>query len=285
MTIGIGVLCSSKPRPHPIRPDGLILIADTMGSTNTDSTSELHKLAVEREDNLFMACAGDIALCQDVGSLIKENLGTIPKRTHGHIWEAINKAVHDALMARFQWDVLRPKYVFAPGTIFDSEKENITNEWQAYHPSLEMLVGTFHETGIALLYLVRRYEEDYAWVHLCQYPGHMVIGSGAYNAEFWLKFRGQQLGRAPKQSAYHAYEAKVMAANAPTVNNNTEIVMAFADRYYVLTDERPEQKGCPFSLTELTALYPKCGPQNTHGLGHQPVAVPSSSQKLRRAKP
>ena len=280
MTIGIGVLCSSKPRPHPIRPDGLILMADTMGSTDTDSTSELHKLAIEKDENLFMACAGDISICQDVGSVIKQNFAKLRRRTHGEIWEAINKAVHEVLQSHFQWDVLRPKYVFASDTVFESQKENVTAEWQAYHPSLEMLIGTFHEDGRALLYLIRRYEESHAWVHLCQYPGHMAIGSGSYNAEFWLKYRAQQLGRNPRQSAYHAYEAMKMAANAPTVNKNMEIVMAFADRGYTLTAEYPEPEGCPFSLTELNAMYPKYGPQDTFEIGHQPMK--STSQKSKR---
>src|ERR1039458_921553 len=133
MTVGIGVLCSSKPRPHPIRPDSLILMADTMGSTEYDSTSELHKICIEKDENLFLACAGDMAICNDVGSLIKENFSKLPQRTHGPIWEAINSAVQDVLVARFHCDVLRPKYVFSPGTIFDSQRENVTAEWQAYH--------------------------------------------------------------------------------------------------------------------------------------------------------
>jgi hypothetical protein len=172
-------------------------------------------------------------------------------------------------MARFHWDILKPKYVFARDTIFESQRENVTNEWQTFTPSLQMLVGTFHESGIALLYMIGRFPESFAWVHPCQYPGHMTIGSGAYNAELWLNFRSQQLGNNPKQSAYHAYEAKVMAASSPTVNDNTEIVLAFADRHYILSEEKPEVEGCPFSLVELRELYPKYGPQNTAQLGHQ----------------
>jgi hypothetical protein len=286
MTIGIGVLCSSKPRPHPIRPDSLILIADTMGSTDYDSTSELHKICVEKDENLFMACAGDISICNDVGSLVKQNLANLKQRTHGPIWGAINGAVHDALMTHFEWDVLRPKYVFSPGTVFEGQRENVTAEWQNYHPSLEMLIGTFHQNGMALLYLVNRFEGSHAWVHLCQYPGHMAIGSGAYNAEFWLNFRNQQLGNSPRQSAYHAYEAKRMAAAAQTstVNTNIDMALAFADRHYILTDEKPEAEGCPFSLTELKAMYPQYGPQSTHELGHQSMPKPSVSRKSKRAR-
>ena len=281
MTIGIGVLCSSQPRPHKIRPDGLILMADTMGSTDVDSTSELHKLGIEEDQKLYMACAGDVAICNDVGSVIKSHIAEIPRRTHGYLLEAINKGVHESLMGRFKWDVLNPKYIFSPGIIFEGQREPVTEEWQNYRPNFEMLVGTFHENGLALLYLVRRYDEGYGWVHLCQFPGHMAIGSGSYKAEYWLNFRSQQLGRNPKQSAYHAYEAKIMAESAPTVNKNTEIVVAFADRYYRLTNEFPEQEGCPFSLPELKALYPKYGPQNTDDLGH---VKKSSSQKSAQVR-
>jgi len=278
MTIGIGVLCSSNPRPNPIRPDGLILLADTMGSTDYDSTAELHKLCPEPDQNLFFACAGDIAFCNDVGSLVKDNVSKLPSRTHGPIWDAINRAVHEALMARFQWDILRPKYMFAPGIVFDSQRDNVTEEWQQYHPSLQMLIGTFHQDGRALLYLVHRYEGSFGWVHLCQFPGHMAIGSGSYNAEFWLKFRNQQLGLSPKHSAYHGFEAKTMASNAPTVNKNTDMVLAFANRHYVLTDERPEAEGCPISLLEMVEMYKKHGPQDANDLGHSmPRAISGRS--------
>jgi hypothetical protein len=225
-----------------------------------------------------------MAVCNDVGSLVKENLAKLPQRTHGPIWGVINAAVQDVLVARFHWDVLRPKYVFSPGTIFDEQRDNVTAEWQTYRPDLQMLIGTFHQNGMALLYLVNRYEGSHAWVHLCQYPGHMSIGSGAYNADFWLRFRGQHLGLNLRQSAYHAYEAKVMAAKAPTVNTNIDMVLAFADRHYILSDEKPEPEGCPFSLTELVAMYPKYGPQRTHELGHQPTPTPSVSRKSKRGQ-
>jgi hypothetical protein len=269
MTIGIGVLFSSKPRPHLIRPDGMILITDTMGSTETDSTAELHKLCIEDKDSLYVATAGDLSLCSDAISLIKQNLAVLPKRTHGNIWDAINKAVHECLTEHFAWDVIAPKYMFAKKIVFENQKEPLTEEWQRYEPDLALLVGTFHESGIALLYLVGRMYGTAAWVHYFPFPGHAVIGSGGSNASFWLKFRDQHLGLNPRQSAYHAYEAKIMAARAPTVNSVTEIVVAFADRHYVLTAENPTQKGCPVSLDELKAWYGKYGPQNTNPLGHK----------------
>lgn len=250
-----------------------------MGSTETDSTEQLHKLVIE--ENLYMACAGDMALCSDVGSIIKQNLGAVPKRTHGNIWGALNKAVHETLTARFQWDVLVPKYMFAQGMVFENQRENITEEWQRYNPNLEMLIGTFHESGVALLYLISRNYNGSAWVHACQYPGHVSIGTGAYNATFWLNFRGQQLGLSPKQSAYHAYEAKGMAATAPTVNTNVDMVIASADRHYLLASDNPAPTGSPVSLDELRTMYKKYGPQNTDDLGHK-TKEPSTKTSTKK---
>jgi hypothetical protein len=89
VTIGIGVLCSSNPRPHLIRPDGIILMADTMGSTETDSTPELHKLYVE--DDVYAVCAGKVELASEVISIFKQELKGLTSRTYGQIYEALNK--------------------------------------------------------------------------------------------------------------------------------------------------------------------------------------------------
>src|SRR6267154_3425794 len=96
MTIGIGVLCSSKIRPHPTRPDGIILMADTMGSTDTDSTPELHKLCVE--DDIYAVCAGKVEFASEIISVFKQELAQIPSRTLGNVWEALNRAVHEHRM-------------------------------------------------------------------------------------------------------------------------------------------------------------------------------------------
>lgn len=63
MTIGIGVLCSTKPRPHVPRPDAIVMIADTMGSTETDSTDDLHKMYVGDDVHLYAVCAGRMEKC------------------------------------------------------------------------------------------------------------------------------------------------------------------------------------------------------------------------------
>lgn len=269
MTIGIGVLSSSNPHPHPKRPDCLTLITDTMGSTDTDSTPELHKLYVA--DGIYAACAGKIEFASEVISIFQQELPRIPKRNLGNIWQALNIAVHEHRMAHFKWDCLVPRYLFTPGAVFESQHQNIVNDWQQYDSGIAMLVSVFHESGIPLMFFVGPVEGDSGWVHSCQYPGYWAIGAGAQNAISWLNFRKQQLGLRPLQATYHAYEAKIMAEMAPTVNRNIEMVVAFSDREYVLRADRPEIEGCPVSFSELKKLYKEYGPQDTNALGHSPM--------------
>jgi hypothetical protein len=266
VTIGIGVLCSSQPRPHLIRPDCVALLADTMGSHETDSTPELHKLFID--DNLYVACAGNIEFASEVISIFKQELEKLEKRTYGSIWNALNVAVHEHRMEHFRWDVIASKYSFSPGEVLATQQDNIMAEWQRYDPGIQLLVSTFHHSGIALLFSVQQFEGVPGWVHTWAYPGFHSIGSGAYNANAWLNYRSQQLGLNPRQSVYHAYEAKIMAEQAPTVNKNLEIVVAFAGRHYPLTAEKPVAEGCPISFNELKGLYKKLGPQDTNELGH-----------------
>ena len=71
-----------------------------------------------------------------------------------------------------------------------------------------------------------------------------------------------------------------MAAKAPTVNDDVEIVIVLPDRKsFHLTRQRPAIDGCPASLHELESMVKKYGPQKTDIIGH-PNAKPSSSQKL-----
>ena len=59
MTIGIGrLLASSRPKPHVPRPDSFILVADTMGSTETDSTDDLHKMWLDDDLAIYAVGAG-----------------------------------------------------------------------------------------------------------------------------------------------------------------------------------------------------------------------------------
>jgi len=160
-----------------------------MGSTDTDSTSELHKLYVE--ENLYVACAGRIELASEIISLFKQELAKLPSRIHGAIWTALNKAVHEHRMTHFQWDVIAPRHMFTPGEVFEKQHDKIIEEWQNYDLGLDMLVGTFHHSGLALLYLVGQVYDAQGQiapglVHSYAYPGFATIGTGGQMPIFGL---------------------------------------------------------------------------------------------------
>lgn len=283
MTIGIGVLCSSKPRPHRPRPDTIIMMADTMGSTETDSTEELHKLYAEDGKHFFAVCAGHVEMASELVSMFDQKYSELSPRTHGGIWTILNDIAHGHRAEHFSWDVIRTRYTPFPGQILESQQNKLLEEWQAYDYGLCLLLGTFNDAGMAHLYEVGAIRDEYGVIkglvrpHL--FPGHWAIGSGSYNATQWLNFRNQQLGLHPVQSAYHAYEAKIMASQAPTVNRNLEVVVATASGHYVLTEEHPELPGCPVSIPELKKMFKRYGPRDTNPSGHQSMFQRSSSKK------
>lgn len=288
MTIGIGVLCSSKPRPHEPRPDALVMIADTMGSTETDSIDELHKMYWDDATRVHFTCAGQVEMAAELVPMFTQNFSQLQTRSHGTITEALNIAVHGHRVQHFNWDVIAKRHSClmspTPGMlpIITSDQEKILEEWQNYDVGLQMLVGTFDDTGQALLYFIGKqyisdHEEAPGMVHLREFPGHATIGTGSYNATFWLNYRQQTLGRSIKQSAYQAYEAKAMAAKSPTVNSDIEIIVATAEKSWYLSKEKPEAEGCGVSLLELQQMFKKYGPQNTDEIGHKPN--PSVSRK------
>lgn len=292
MTIGIGVLCSTKPKPHEPRPDALILIADSMGSTDTDSVDELHKLYFSESAKVHTTCAGHVEMAAEIVPIITESIPALSRRSHGNIWEAINLAVHGHRVQHFTWDVLAQRHsCLRPDPhgmlpIMKSDEQNILEEWQKYHTGAELIIGTFDFAGQAYLYIVGPQYDDQGikpgLVHLHEFPGHWAIGSGAYNANFWLNYRGQTLSRSIKQSAYHAYEAKLMAARAPTVNDNIEIVVATPEASWYLTKEVPEREGCEVSLLELEHQFKRYGPQNTYDLGFKPKQ--SAARKAKQGQ-
>src|SRR5438132_9860970 len=102
MTIGIGVLCSTRPKPHEPRPDAIVMIADTMGSTETDSTDDLHKMYVYPEERLVGVCAGHLEMAADLITCIQKEFKELQTRTHGQYMTALNKAVYGHRVQHFQ---------------------------------------------------------------------------------------------------------------------------------------------------------------------------------------
>jgi hypothetical protein len=211
-------------------------------------------------------------------SILQENLSKLTRRSRGDIWVALNDAVHAHRMEHFRWDVVATKHSFMPGAVLESQHAKIVEDWASYDIGLHLIVGVFDDLGMAHIFHVGSSYDEHGHmlpglVHGHAFPGHWAIGAGAYNASFWLNFRNQQLGLNPKQSAYHAYEAKVMASTAPTVNSNLDLLIAFANRYYLLTQEKPTADGCPVSIPELKKMFKKYGPQGTNSLGHAKLGM------------
>jgi hypothetical protein len=254
-----------------------VLIADTMGSTDYDSTDDLHKMYVFPKERLYAVCAGNVEMCGEIIHTVQKEFRELNGvRNHGSCVALINKAVHGHRSQHFQLDVLLPRHLPLPDpTMPQWHHQAIEREWQEYDTNANLLIGTFDDDGRALLYFVGQTlgadgEIAPGLVHPCFFPGFRSIGIGSRNANFWLKYRRQAMGNSVKQSAYHAYEAKVMAANAPTVNDSTEVLIAMGGQepfYFSETLEAP--KGSPVSLSELKSMFLKYGPQETRkDLGH-----------------
>ena len=277
MTIGIGVLCSTQPKPHSPRPDAIVMIADTMGSTDTDSTDDLHKMWIDDDLKLYIVGAGNLDLCGELVVTLENEIKELPTRSHGAISGAINKAYQMHRAQHFQWDIVWNKLqIPLVGNVADANQ--VKREWQQFHLGIHMLVATFDHTGQAYLYLVGKFADVDKVVHLCEFPGYSVIGTGGGNAQFWLNYRRQVLGQSIRQSAYKAYEAKRMPARAPTGNDKIEIAIVLHDKTFHLSEENPVISGCPVSIPELDAMLRKYGPRKTDDLGHaKPPSVPQRS--------
>ncbi len=233
MTIGIGVLCSTQPKPYQPRPDTVILISDTMGSTDTDSHDDLRKMFLTPELGLYSVGADVMESCAELHDLVVREVQAIAgPRIHSTIRNALVTAMHKHRSDRFRQDVLVPKYMVAGTQIPIQEHTNIMTDWQRYDAGGHLLVGVFDDEGKALLYLLQKCPDEPSTVHTCAYPGHYSIGTGSYNANMWLNYRGQTLALNQKRSTLHAYEASLMAASAPTVNQNIEVLMATKEKSY-----------------------------------------------------
>jgi hypothetical protein len=277
MTIGIGVLCCSSLDLKPGgRPDSIIMISDTMGSSETDSTDELRKMHFEPESKIYAASAGNM---ETAGEIVSSVISRLPKtgRTHGIVWSSLNEIVNGHRSQRFRWDVMAPRYEILPSKVFADDHKDVIKEFQEYSTGTDLLIGTFDERGMALMYYIGR--SDYgssALVHPIVFPGYYAIGTRAYNAHSWLNYRGQRLNFSIRRSALHAYEACNMAAAAPTVNDNTDVLIATAKDAFMLPHDLPPSTGSPMTLKELKTMAAKYGPRKTDALG---FPKPSVAQK------
>lgn len=273
MTIGIGVLCSThnliddETRPRPTRS---FYWPITMGSTETDSTGELHKINFDRKNELFAVSANDMGCAGELFQVIADFVSQIPteEKSHGRLWNAISHAVNGYRSEKFNWDVMAPRYAYVPGLVPAPEHENLMREWREYNIGADMLLAAFASNGMALMYYIGLVEGASGLVHLWQFPGWCAVGAGSKNATMWLNYRAQHLGRNIRQSAVHAFEAGSMAASAPSVNERAELLIAVKGKCCEISSRRTSDDS-PISLKELQALAKRFAPRKTDSIGFQ----------------
>ena len=221
--------------------------------------------------------AGRLDIASEVFSLIREHFEDIKgPRTHGNLWRAISYAVHKHQSEHFQHDVVLTQH--AIGTqVLEREHDQMMASWRRYDPGYQVILGTFDDQGSAILYFVGLLEGQKGRVHLIQFPGHCAIGTGAYNASFWLNYREQNFGMPLRQCALHAYEACLMASSAPTVNSKPDILIANHSEAFCFSKERPPVGESPISFAELESLAKRYGPRSTRSLRRQPNNLRRSS--------
>jgi hypothetical protein len=277
MTIGIGVLATGDR----FKPDTVILVADTLGSYgDMYSTPGLRKMFVEADDNFFAVAADQIERASELVPMIRARLRELPRRDHGPIYDSLHHAVRDYYNQRATYEVL-PKFMLTledwKSKKLDPDLRNtITREWHSFYFGSQLIIGTFADSGQALLYLVKgsslkEHESGpptVEFVTSSTLPGFTAIGSGAINAEFWLGYRNHTLSCSPKRAAYHAYEAKLMAESSAYVNDVTDMLVATRGGHVHLTKQKPESGD--WSMSEFADLYKTYGPQSTEPLGIAP---------------
>ena len=145
--------------------------------------------------------------------------------------------------------------------IDDALRQRMESDVSAFRLGFELIIGTFADSQQALLYHVpecpRVGQEDGSFT--MEYVRHSVIdsfaviGTGAYNAQFWLMFRGHSGSCSPKRAAYRAFEAHRMAAYSPFVNEEIEMVIATHADHVWLTERRPTIGS--WSLNDFMEMY------------------------------
>jgi len=263
MTVGLGVLASQN-----IKPDALVMVADTMGSFEDDySTSELHKLhAIESED-LYAVSADRIdRASEQINMLLNVLRKDYPKpRNYGHLLRALVQTTSMYKNLRFEADAL-PQFRMSVDDWFKVQdphlRDLILNAYGNFYVGCQTIVGTFTETGQACLFCL----PGNGTVENHAFPGFAAIGTGAGNALFWLSHRNQKLSLSVRRSAYHAFEAKFMAESSPHVNKRLDMIVARKGQSFLFHHNREEIEGAPVSIPELRRLFKRLNVRDTGSL-------------------
>jgi len=209
MTIGIGVLASKTE----LRPDHVILLADTKGSFGDGfSMDRLHKVFAAPDIGLYCAAAGLMDRAAELFKVVSLFLTDLKGVVgYGRLFEAAHGACDSYKRIRFKYDIL-PKYAYLIPRLRDDFTESdltptLLAEWQKFDFGCQMIVSSFDTEGKPYLFVL----DGNGQVVNCTFPGFAAIGSGQEQAMFWLSYRQHNLGFSVRRAAYHAFEAKLMA--------------------------------------------------------------------------
>jgi hypothetical protein len=266
MTIGIGVLASEGPG---IKPNRLVLIADTKGSFGDSySMNRLRKVFLAPDIRVYAVGADRIdraaELFQTIIDLSKIIRGGTQR--YGSTVETIMAAADLYKRVRFKLDVL-PRFARMPQSLPDMFTDadltpSLLEAWQEFDFECQMVVGTFNQEGQAFLLCI----DGTAEVQNLTFPGFAAVGSGLNNAMFWLSYRHHNWEFSVRRSAYHAFEAKIMAESSPHVNENLDMLFAEGSRWCVISDTLPTggtYERPPITIRELRDTFAEYGPKST----------------------
>jgi hypothetical protein len=263
MTIGIGVIGSGEKRG-----DTLILVADTMGTAQHDSSSteRLHKIFPGPDT--YIVASGNMNYAADLVPRIMKHIDLCPVRKS----DAILNAIYTAMFEYHKWRVGREvlsKYKLSDWEDAEGMRDLIRDECWSFNLGCELIIGTFDVDGRALLYRTSRvaHEEHadspstlvHVWGEVV--PGFTVVGTGSDPADLWLNYCNHTLSYSDKRSAYHAYEAKRMAEKSPHVNERIEMLMATPHRYDWIHDRGPVSGD--WSIGMFREMFDEFGPKDT----------------------
>jgi hypothetical protein len=200
--------------------------------------------------------------------VIKDVSGVIVGGTsrYGSIVESVSGGADLYRRVRFKLDVL-PRYARMPQSIPDMFTDThlgpeLLKEWNEYYCGCQMLVGAFNQEGQAILIFL----DGAGGFENVTYPGFAAIGSGSDNAMFWMSYRNHNWTLPVRRSAYHAFEAKVMAESSPFVNEKVEMIIASRDKWFPISENGLEIPDAPITLAEMRELFLIYGPKNTEGI-------------------
>jgi hypothetical protein len=149
VTIGLGVLCCSRPDLQSgERPDSIVMIADTLGSNEYDSTSELRKMFFEPRHDIYAVCAGNMEVAGEIMASIIARLPSLTHRDHGTFRRLLHEVVYGHRAERFMHDVSATRYEMTPKSVLPEFRRDLLNEFQQYDTGAEILIGSFDENAI-----------------------------------------------------------------------------------------------------------------------------------------